>query len=191
LRFKLFKRKQGRLFILAIDLSGSMALNRIAQAKGAMLALLRQSYIKRDSIAIIGFRGVTAELLLPPSRSILRARRVLDSVGVGGGTPLSAGLYRSLQLARRTKEGGEKVLLLFTDGHANVALGGNGTDDRAARRRTIDAEVAHFGAALKESSVRTIIVDTSAGYRSNGDAHRIAEILGAHFESVGQLDGST
>ena len=99
LRFKLFKRKQGRLFIFAIDLSGSMALNRIGHAKGVMHALLRESYIKRDSVAIVGFRGTSAELLLPPSRSILRARRVLDSVGVGGGTPLSAGLTCALELA--------------------------------------------------------------------------------------------
>src|SRR6266850_1686462 len=91
-RFKLFKRKQGTLFIFAIDTSGSMALNRIARAKGAILKLLRQSYLNRDSVAIIAFHGKSADLSLPPSRSILRAKRVLDSLRMGGSTPLSAGL---------------------------------------------------------------------------------------------------
>ncbi len=191
LRFKMFKRKQGRLFIFVIDLSGSMALNRITQAKSVMLALLRQSYIKRDSVAIVGFRGATAELLLPPSRSILRARRVLDSAAVGGGTPLSAGLACSLQLARRTKEKAEKFVLLFTDGHANVALSGSAGADRATRQRTIDAEVALFGTELRKSGVRSIVVDTSARYRSNGDAMKIAETLGAHIESIDQSGGSS
>lgn len=84
LRYKQLSRKSGRLFIFAIDASGSMAFDRIRQAKGAALSLLKQSYVKRDRVAIVGFRGTSAEVLLPPSRSMLRARRVLDSLRVGG-----------------------------------------------------------------------------------------------------------
>jgi magnesium chelatase subunit D len=180
LRFKLFKRKQGRLFIFAIDLSGSMALNRLGHAKSAILALLRESYIKRDSVAIVGFRGVSAELLLPPSRSILRARRVLDSVGVGGGTPLSAGLACSLELSKRIgAKAGEIVLLVFTDGHANVPLKPNPNSDRLERQRQIDVEMAELGKALKKSGVTTVVVSTHDRYRSNDAAQRIAAKLGA------------
>src|SRR4030095_8358959 len=82
LRYKLFSRKQGSLFVFVIDTSGSMARNLIALAKSAILDVLRQSYMNRDSVAIVTFRGDTATVVLPPSRSILRARRVLDSLPV-------------------------------------------------------------------------------------------------------------
>jgi magnesium chelatase subunit D len=185
LRFKLFKRKQGRLFIFAIDLSGSMALNRIGQAKGMIHALLRESYIKRDSVAIVGFRGTSAELLLPPSRSILRARRVLDSVGVGGATPLSAGLDSALRLAQRVGSTvGEKFLLVFTDGQANVSLKTMANSDRVARQRLIDAEIAALGLALKTAGVSAVVISTQSAYLSTGVAERLAEQLGARFELV-------
>jgi magnesium chelatase subunit D len=180
LRFKLFKRKNGRLFIFAIDLSGSMALNRLGHAKSSILSLLRESYIKRDSVAIVGFRGVSAELLLPPSRSILRARRVLDSVGVGGGTPLSAGLARALELSQRIgQKAGEIFLLVFTDGQANVPLKTKANSDRLERQRQVDDEIAQLGTALKKSAVTTVVIATRDRYRSSDAADRIAAKLGA------------
>ena len=182
LRFKLFNRKQGRLFIFAIDLSGSMALNRIAQAKETMLALLRQSYVKRDSVAIVGFRDTSAQLLLPPSRSILRARRVLDSLGIGGGTPLSAGLSCALQLAKRASaQLGELTLLLFTDGHANVAIAPNGNTDREYRRQLIRSEVKVLGAALKRTGVRTVLIATQNHFTANDEAYSLARTLDAEY----------
>ncbi len=182
LRFKLLKRKQGRLFIFAIDLSGSMALNRIAQAKETMLALLRQSYVKRDSVAIVGFRGTSAHLLLPPSRSILRARRVLDSLGIGGGTPLSAGLSCALQLAKRASaQLGELTLLLFTDGHANVAIAANGNTDREYRRQLIRSEVKALGAAFKKTGVRTVLMATQNRFTANDEAYSLARTLDAEY----------
>lgn len=185
LRFKLFKRKQGRLVIFAIDLSGSMALNRIAQAKGTMLALLCQSYVKRDRVAIVGFRGVSAELLLPPSRSILRARRVLDSVGVGGGTPLSAGLACALQLAKRVgTKSSEMVLLLFTDGRANVTLSGNGINDRTERQGLINKEIALLGGQIRKAEVTSIVIDTQNDFSSNGNARFLADTIGATYRRL-------
>jgi magnesium chelatase subunit D len=187
LRFKLFKRKQGRLFIFAIDLSGSMALNRIVQAKGTMHSLLRQSYLERDSVAIVGFRGITAELLLQPSRSILRARRVLDSVSVGGGTPLSAGLACSLLLAKRTaSKSGEVVVLLFTDGSANVALGGNGINHPDTRQEIINKEIALLGVQLRKAGVTLIVIDTQNQFTSTGKALVLAGRLGAEYRSLQQ-----
>jgi magnesium chelatase subunit D len=182
LRFKLFKRKQGRLFIFAIDLSGSMALTRLGHAKSSILALLRESYIKRDCVAIVGFRGVSAELLLSPSRSILRARRVLDSVGVGGGTPLSAGLARSLELSKQVgNKAGEIFLLVFTDGQANVPLKTKTNLDRLERQRQIEVEITQLGTALKKSAVTTVVISTHDRYRSNDAAQRIAAKLGARY----------
>jgi magnesium chelatase subunit D len=180
LRFKLFKRKQGRLFIFALDLSGSMALKRLGHAKGAILALLRESYIQRDSVAIVGFRGTSAELLLPPSRSILRASRALDSVGVGGGTPLSAGLACALNLSKRVgSRAGEIFLLVFTDGQANVPLKSISPIDRSERQRQIDLEITQLGAALKHAGVTTVVISTHDRYRSNDAVENIAAKLDA------------
>lgn len=185
LRFKLFKRKQGRLFIFAIDLSGSMALNRIAQAKAVMVGLLRQSYIDRDTVAIVGFRGTSAQLLLPPSRSILRARRVLETVSVGGGTPLSAGLACSLRLAKRAAAtSGAMTLLLFTDGQANVALSVNQIKDRGRRREIINEEISRLGVHLRKAGVTLVVADTQNEFSSSGKAAEVAEILCAEYRHV-------
>ncbi|MEP6569578.1 MAG: magnesium chelatase ATPase subunit I [Acidobacteriota bacterium] len=190
LRFKLFKQKQGRLFIFAIDLSGSMALNRIAQVRGTMMALLRQSYLKRDNVAIVGFSGGSSELLLAPSRSILRAKRVLDSFRVGGGTPLSAGLARVLQLAKRTRaRHGELRLLLFTDGRANVPLRENASADRTERSRLIELEVKLLGDELNRAGLRTILIDTQNQFTRNDSAPVLALALGAEYQRL-LLDGA-
>ncbi len=192
LRYKQLRRKSGRLFVLAIDASGSMAINRIRQAKGAALSLLKQWYIKRDRVAIVGFRGIAAEVLLPPSRSMLRARRVLDSLGVGGGTPLAAGLIRSLDLVKQDRSESEIVLLIFTDGNANVASGSNGSPSvskdprelRAELRKMIERELAGLGSALEKAGVTTFVVDSQNKYISNGDARVLADKLGAHYLTV-------
>lgn len=191
LRFKLFKRKQGRLFIFAIDLSGSMALNRITYAREVMLGLLRQSYIQRDSVAIVGFRGTTAKLMLPPSKSILRARRVLDTLPVGGGTPLSAGLACALDLAKRVgSTAGEVALLVFTDGGANVPLRGTETTDRVSRRNLIDIEVKRLGGEMRKAGIAPVIVDTQNSFIANDDALALAENLGARYLRVTRMPSS-
>ena len=181
-RFKLFKRKQGTLFIFAIDTSGSMAHNRIARAKGAILKLLRQSYLNRDSVAIISFRGKSADLSLPPSRSILRARRVLDSLRMGGSTPLSAGLVCTLSLVKRIRNThGEMVALLFTDGRPNVTLRDERHRERASREKLIEAEITQLGVELKKARVTLAVVDTQGGFLSDFDTRHVAEVLGARL----------
>ena len=192
LRYKQFARKNGTLFIFAIDASGSMALNRINQAKGALLRLLEQSYVNRDSVAIVAFKGTDAEVLLPPSRSIVRARRVLDTLTIGGGTPLSAGLACSVELARRARSqrNGEIVLLLFTDGHANVPLGPETTEDRVRRRHIIEKEVARLGAALRSARVITMVVETQNSFVSSNQASALAATLSARHLQLSTGDSS-
>ncbi len=184
LRFKEFARKQVTLFIFAIDTSGSMAHRRISEARGALLELLRQSYIDRDEIAIVAFRGVGAETLLPVSRSTLRAKHVLDSLSVGGGTPLSAGLASSIAVAQgaANRRAGETVLLLFTDGGANVPL--TMTADaapvsRESRQRLIAAEASQLGSRLRSLRVQTTVVEGANGFSINNDVHKLAAQLGA------------
>lgn len=187
LRFKRFARRSGRLFIFAIDTSGSMARSRISNARSAVLNLLKQSYINRDSVAIIAFRGTSAELLLPPSRSIIRARRVLESLSVGGGTPLSAGLAAALALAERStaQYAGKLSLLLFTDGGANVSLQGNRAGDRSARQEEIANELALLGAKLGSKGVDSVVVETRENFAASEQARALAEILGARHLRAG------
>ncbi|MDQ3473527.1 MAG: magnesium chelatase ATPase subunit I [Acidobacteriota bacterium] len=185
LRFQELSCKTGRLFIFAIDTSGSMALHRIKQAKIAVLSLLRQSYIQRDQVAIIGFRGESTEVCLPVSRSILRARRVLDSLRVGGGTPLSAGLACALKLAKAAgTKVGETSVLLFTDGNANVAFRTNATSDRRARQETIDQELAMLGSAFRKERVSLTVMDTQNTFIRSGEAATVAKRLGAQYRSL-------
>lgn len=185
LRFQELSCKTGRLFIFAIDTSGSMALYRIKQAKVAVLSLLKQSYIQRDQVAIISFRGESAEVCLPVSRSILRARRALDSLRVGGGTPLSAGLACALKLAKAAgAKAGETSVVLFTDGNANVALGNKVVSDPRARKETIDQELALLGSAFRKERVGLTVVDTQNTFIRSGEAAGVAQLLGAQYRSV-------
>ena len=183
LRYKKFKRKNGTLFIFAVDTSGSMALNRLAQAKGALVRLLQQSYVKRDRVALVSFRGVGAEINLPPCRSLTRARRILDSLPVGGSTPLAAGLVRSLEIAKRAARQGaqEIILLLFTDGRANVSFSRPEATDRITRQQLIAPELERLGAELRAAKVAVVVVDTQNRFTANGEGRALAEKLGGRY----------
>lgn len=183
LRFKNLKRKAGTLFILAVDASGSMALNRIAQAKGALAHILQKSYVRRDRIALISFRQQSAEILLPPSQSAPRARRLLDALAVGGATPLAAGLARAIEIIERERKRGAQTvtLLIFTDGRANVALGNQETANGKSRNRIIEKEIEKLGAILQRSKVATVVIDTQNRFTSSGEGQALASRLGARY----------
>lgn len=184
LRFKLFSRKKGALFIFAIDASGSMGQNRIAIAKRVIMDRLERSYIDRDAVAIVHFRGDAASIALPPTRSILRARRVLDSLPVGGATPLSSGLVKTLDLVESVGQThGEVVLLLFTDGRGNVSLT---RSDSQNRTQTILFELKKVALALQRTRARIVVVDTKFDFESTVDTKRLAEILHSQWVRIRQ-----
>jgi magnesium chelatase subunit D len=186
IRYKLLKHKEGTLYIFAIDTSGSMAANRIARAKASILKLLRQSYLNRDHVAVVSFHGTEAEVALPPSRSILRARRVLDSLRMGGSTPLSAGLACTIDLIRRFRDTHrDSAVLLFTDGHANVALSKSGKKQRALRNVAIENEIRKLSAALQEIGSRVVVVDVQREFESSEESRRLAALLHARFVKLG------
>ncbi len=186
LRYKLLKHKQGALFVFVIDTSGSMAANRIARAKSTILKLLRKSYLNRDSVAIVCFHGTSANVDLSPSRSILRARRALDSLRMGGSTPLGAGLLSTIQLIKRVGEKyGEAVVLIFTDGHSNVPLRRNGNNPAVLRQLKIESEVRELNVALKRTRARVVVVDTQLEFESSEETKRLAEALQARFVKLG------
>ena len=112
-----FKQRSRTTTIFLVDASGSAALNRLAEAKGAVELLLADCYVRRDQVALLAFRGRGAELLLPPTRSLVRAKRSLAGLPGGGGTPLAAGIDAAAALAEPIRRKGETpILVLLTDG---------------------------------------------------------------------------
>jgi magnesium chelatase subunit D len=181
LRFKEFKRKAGTMIIFAVDASGSMAHNRISYAKGALIRLLREAYLHRDRVALVSFQGDRAEVLLPPSRSVELAKRALDALPVGGGTPLAAGLIASLELARRAEQAGDRqtILVIFTDGRANVS---------AKPQESIWSELENVCLAVRSEGVTPIVIDTSRRGIGDGGAERLACLLGGRRVCLPQPD---
>jgi magnesium chelatase subunit D len=173
-RIRRFKQNRQTTAIFVVDASGSAALHRMAEAKGAVELLLADCYVRRDSTALIAFRGKTADVLLPPTRSLQRAKRSLAELPGGGGTPLAAGIESALTVAAQVRRGGGTPLVVFlTDGRANIAR--DGTADRQAAMR--DAEAA--AQALRLAQVRTLMIDLSDNRQ--GAAARIAEKMGAAY----------
>ena len=120
--------------IFAVDASGSAAMQRLAEAKGAVELLLHQSYARRDQVCVLSFRAGQAQVLLPPTRSLVRAKRALSGLPAGGGTPLASALRLSLEVAQQqVRQGVTPVLVVLSDGRANVNLQGVGGREEAQR----------------------------------------------------------
>jgi magnesium chelatase subunit D len=151
-----FKQRTETTTIFVVDASGSTALNRLAEAKGAVEYLLGDCYVRRDSVALISFRGSTAELLLPPTRSLVRAKRGLAGLPGGGGTPLAAGIDAARVLADDLQRRGQTATAVFlTDGRANIARDGS-----AGRGRAQDDALA-AARLMQAKGVNTLLIDTS------------------------------
>lgn len=183
LRIRQYRSKAGALFLFAVDASGSMALHRMRQAKGAVHALLQQAYVHRDRVALLAFRGQSAELLLPPSQSVELARRALDLLPTGGGTPLAAALLAAIEVAQQARARGimQTVLVLLTDGRANVGL--------RAGREGVAEELQTIGRAVVAAGIQTIVVDTQRTYLSRGEARKLAEWLAGEYVYLPNAQG--
>lgn len=132
LRIRRFEERSLAVTIFCVDASGSAAMARLAEAKGAVELMLAQAYVTRSEVALIAFRGGGAELLLPPTRSLTRARRALADLPGGGGTPLAAGIIAARRLAASIAARGTTPFVVFlTDGSANIAADGTPGRPRA------------------------------------------------------------
>ncbi len=180
IRVKRFRDKAGALFIFIVDASGSMAVNRMREAKGATIRLLQNAYVHRDQVSLIAFRGQAAQTLLPPSQSVDRARRELDVLPTGGGTPLASALWLAWQTARQARSRGiqHTTLVLLTDGRANVPLRPH---EPAVDKEHIAQEVRQLARCVAADRLNAIVVDTQAGYLSRGEARKLAADLNARY----------
>ena len=185
LRIKRFRDKAGALFLFAVDASGSMALNRMRQAKGAVHALLEKAYVNRDRVALMSFRGQGAELLLPPTGSVELLRRAVDQIPTGGGTPLAATLVAALEVAQqaRRRRLHNVVLVLLTDARANIGL--------KADRAGVEDELRQLALLTAASGLRALVIDTQRSYLSQGSAQKLAAWLGGQYLYLPGASGAT
>ena len=175
-----FQQNSASCMILALDASGSAALQRLAEAKGAVELLLQQSYARRDSVCIVAFRGAKAQLLLPMTRSLVRAKRAMTGLPGGGGTPLALALKmaceQSIQLQR---QGVTPILVVLSDGRANVTLQGLGGRVQA------QADALLWVQQWRQTGHRSLWIDTSI--QPDPQVQNLADAMGASYMPMPQV----
>lgn len=183
IRLTRFKQRSGTTTIFVVDASGSSALQRLAEVKGAVELLLAECYIRRDEVALIAFRGKGAELLLPPTRSLTRAKRSLAALPGGGGTPLSAAIFAATELALAVKAKGQApTIVLMTDGRANVARDGVGGRSEAEAQALVAAR------QLALTGIPVVLVDSSP--RPQDKAAQLAGAMQARYVALPHADAA-
>jgi magnesium chelatase subunit D len=169
-----FRQSGQTTTVFVVDASGSSALHRLAEAKGAVELLLADCYVRRDSVAVLAFRGQTAELILPPTRSLARAKRSLAGLPGGGGTPLSHAIDASMLLADQLRKKGETpIVVLLTDGKGNIARDGRPGRAQAA------ADALASATEMRLRGFSTLLVDTSP--QAQEAAKNLAKAMGAQY----------
>lgn len=180
--------RQGSLILFVVDASGSMAaLQRMEAVKGTVIALLRDAYQRRDEVGVIAFRGTEAKLLLPPTRSVDAAERQLRELPTGGRTPLAHALRLAGDVLARVSgvSGGGPLLIILSDGHANVGLDGP-EDQHDPWRQSLDC-----AQGLAQRGYAALVLDTEVGFVRMGRAQELAAALGAQCLTLEELTTDT
>lgn len=191
MRAKKMARKAGALVVFVVDASGSMALNRMSAAKGACMRLLSESYTSRDQVCIVPFYGDKAEVLLPPSKSISMARNRLDTLPCGGGSPLAHGLSQAVRVSLQAQSSGDVgrvMMVLLTDGRANVSLAKSNEDPEAMApdapkpsAEDLKEEVRDMAKKVQAAGINMLVIDTENKFVSTGFAEEIAKAASGKY----------
>jgi magnesium chelatase subunit D len=183
-RVRRFEARSASVTIFAVDASGSAAFARLAEAKGAVELLLAQAYVKRTEVALVAFRGDQAQLLLPPTRSLTRARRALSELPGGGGTPLAAGLALVCSLGTGLlRRGYTPLLVILTDGRGNIAL------DGGMNRAAANDDAMKAARAIAAARLAGVVIDISP--RPRHEAAAIAAAMQARYLPLPQASAAT
>ena len=175
-----YQQHSSSCLILALDASGSAALHRLAEAKGAVELLLQQSYARRDSVCIVAFKGAQAQLLLPATRSLVRAKRAMTGLPGGGGTPLALALKMACEQASHLqRQGVTPILVVLSDGRANVNLQGLGGRPQA------QADAQQWAAQWRQTGHRALWIDTSL--QPDAQVQNLAQIMGGSYMPMPQV----
>lgn len=181
LRRKRFIDLSDRLLIFAVDASGSAAMARMGEAKGAIELLLAEAYARRDYVALIAFRGTGSEILLEPTRSLVQTKRRLADLPGGGATPLASGLMMALAMAQQARRRGmTPTIITLTDGRANIGLDGTPNRQQAGEDALTAARI------MREARMDAIVIDT--GRRPEPALAQIATILGGTYLALPRAD---
>jgi magnesium chelatase subunit D len=182
-RVRRFRDRQASTTIFVVDASGSAAMDRLGEAKGAVELLLADCYVRRDEVALIAFRGAGADVLLPATRSLNRAKRSLAALPGGGGTPLAAGIAAAGRMAEEARRKGRTpTLVLITDGRANVCRDGLGGRQKAMQ------EAEEMASLIRAQDCRAIVVDNAP--RPEPKARAIADRMGAVYLPLPQVSAA-
>jgi magnesium chelatase subunit D len=182
-RIRRFVQRLQSTTIFVVDASGSAAFQRLAEAKGAVELLLAKAYVSRARVALIAFRGSDAELLLPPTRSLTRAKARLAELPGGGGTPLAAGIEAAMLLAVGEAAKDHTPLMVFlTDGRANIAR------DGAPGRARADSDALEAAQRVRAAGLAAVFIDTSP--RAQPDADRFARAMGGVYAPLPYVNAS-
>ena len=175
-----YQQHSASCLILALDASGSAALQRLAEAKGAVELLLQQSYARRDSVCIVSFKGAKAQLLLPMTRSLVRAKRAMMGLPGGGGTPLALALKMACEQATQLqRQGVTPILVVLSDGRANVNLQGLGGRAQAL------ADAQQWAAQWRQTGYRCLWIDTSL--QPDTQVQNMAQTMGGSYLPMPQV----
>ena len=175
-----YQSRSDRLLVFAVDASGSAAMNRLAEAKGAVELLLADAYASRDHVTLIAFNKESAEQLLPPTRSLVRAKRELAILPGGGGTPLAAGIGAAIEVAEQSRRKGfQPALVLIADGRPNIDL--DGQPNRASA-------LADAMTTAKRNTAQGLLIDISK--RPESQLKQIADVMGVTYTVMPYVDAS-
>ncbi|MEM8546707.1 MAG: VWA domain-containing protein, partial [Pseudomonadota bacterium] len=174
LRVRRFREPSRTTTLFVVDASGSAAMQRLAETKGAIELLLAECYVRRDQVGLIAFRDHGAELALPPTRSLVRAKRTLAAMVGGGPTPLANGLQLALASADGIVRRGEEVLLvILSDARANITLSGEPLPERAAE------DALSVAREISARGLNSLVIDTAR--RPGRRCQQLADALAARY----------
>ena len=176
-RRKAREKRVGAYQLFVVDASGSMAArHRMEATKAAILSLLRDSYVHRDSVGLIAFRKESAEVLLPFTRSVERAERLLASMSTGGKTPLAHGLRMAYTMCDRLLRShrAERIqIICITDGRATS---GDSEDPVAESKQ--------WARILGTLPVDCIVIDTETGFIKLGLAKELCKLMNGSYYAM-------